>query len=82
MSERETYLGDGLYAQVDPTDGMIILKAPRLGGVHWVGLDAIVLEAFLRFVGDVTGRGPLACRHGEPLTERCKLCNPDQEATG
>jgi hypothetical protein len=46
--ERETYLGDGLYASFD--GWQIRLRAPRDGGDHEVYLDAAVLKAFLQFL--------------------------------
>ena len=48
MSE-ETYLGDGLYARFDRF-GMLILRAPREGGDHWVGLDPEVIEALVKYI--------------------------------
>jgi hypothetical protein len=48
MSERETYLGDGLYASFD--GWQIRLRTSREGGDHEVYLDATVLRAFLTFV--------------------------------
>jgi hypothetical protein len=43
----ETHLGDGLYASFDGF--MIVLRAPREFGDHWVGLEPEVLAAFLEF---------------------------------
>lgn len=37
--QRETYLGDGLYASFDGYQ--ITLRAPRGGGDHWVALDPL-----------------------------------------
>lgn len=45
----EIYLGDGLYARFDRF-GMLILRAPREGGDHWVGLEPEVLESLLTYV--------------------------------
>jgi hypothetical protein len=45
--DRRTYLGDGLYAEIE--GGMIILRAPRDGGTHWVGLEPEVFVELLRF---------------------------------
>ena len=45
---QETYLGDGLYASFD--GWMLILRAPREDGEHWVGLEPEVLEALFQFV--------------------------------
>jgi len=43
----ESYLGDGLYAKFD--GWQIILRAPRDGGDHWVGIDPHIFQAMLRF---------------------------------
>lgn len=43
----ETYLGDGLYASFDGF--MIILRAPRTGGDHFVGLEPVVFRQLLEF---------------------------------
>lgn len=43
----ETYLGDGLYASFDGF--MILLRAPRLGGDHYVGLEPVVFAELLGF---------------------------------
>jgi hypothetical protein len=49
VSEREVYLGDGLYASFDGYQ--IRLRAPREGGDHEVFLeDGLTLQAFLEFV--------------------------------
>ena len=49
MSEREEYLGDGLYASFDGYQ--IRLRAPRGFGVdHEVFLDQTTLRAFLGFI--------------------------------
>jgi hypothetical protein len=45
--ENETYLGDGLYASFD--GWMIRLRAPRLDGDHWVGLEPEVFDSLLAF---------------------------------
>jgi hypothetical protein len=51
MSEHEghpeAYLGDGLYVSFDGYH--FILRAPREGGDHWVGLEPDVFEALLKF---------------------------------
>ena len=44
----ETYLGDGLYASFDGF--MIVLRAPRANGDHWVGLEPEVWRALVEFV--------------------------------
>lgn len=43
----EEYLGDGLYARIEGT--LIILRAPRAGGDHWVGLEIEVFSSLIRF---------------------------------
>jgi hypothetical protein len=48
MSEREVYLGDGVYCSFD--GWQIRLRAPREGGDHEVFLDQPTLEAFLKFL--------------------------------
>ena len=48
-TERETYLGDGLYASFDGYQ--IRLRAPREGGDHEVFLeDGLTLQAFFEFI--------------------------------
>jgi hypothetical protein len=47
----ETYLGDGLYASWN--GHMIILRAPRIGGDHWVGFEPEVLAEFLKFAHEM-----------------------------
>jgi hypothetical protein len=59
MSERETHLGDGLYASHDGLQ--IRLRAPRDGGDHEVYLDQSTLQAFLRFLEQLPkAKGDLA----------------------
>lgn len=48
MTDKETYLGDGLYASFDGFQ--IRLRAPREMGDHEVFLETPVLDEFLRFV--------------------------------
>jgi hypothetical protein len=48
MTERETYIGDGLYASFDGFQ--IRLRAPRDGGDHEVYLDQSTLQAFMQFL--------------------------------
>jgi hypothetical protein len=50
MSE-ETYLGDGLYASFD--GWLIKLRAPRIGGDHWVGLEPEIVARFLQWLEKV-----------------------------
>lgn len=45
---RETYLGDGLYASFD--GWRVRLRAPRIGGDHWVALEPPVIAAFLDYL--------------------------------
>ena len=54
IEEPEFYLGDGLYVRIE--DGMVILRAPREDGDHWVGLDAIVLDNFLAWCASIQKR--------------------------
>jgi hypothetical protein len=51
-TERETYLGDGLYASFDGF--MITLRAPRENGDHWVGLEPNVFAALVEYQKQVT----------------------------
>lgn len=46
--EGETYLGDGLYASSD--GWMIMLRAPRADGDHWIGLEPNILASFMAWV--------------------------------
>jgi hypothetical protein len=48
MSERETYLGDGLYASFD--GWQVRLRAPRENGDHEVFLERSTLQAFIQFL--------------------------------
>lgn len=49
MSEREVYIGDGLYASFDGYQ--IRLRAPRENGDHVVFLEpGLTLDEFFRFV--------------------------------
>ena len=49
--EKETYLGDGVYASSD--GWQIILRAPREGGDHWVALEPEVFHALLKYRSSV-----------------------------
>jgi hypothetical protein len=51
--QNESYLGDGLYARDDGF--MIVLRAPREDGDHWVGLEAPVLSSLLEFIEKARG---------------------------
>lgn len=44
---RERYIGDGLYVSFDGF--MFKLRAPRIDGDHWVGLEPDVLKSFTIF---------------------------------
>lgn len=44
----KTYLGDGLYAQYDGE--MLILRAPREYGEHYVALEPMVLQNLFSFI--------------------------------
>jgi len=57
LPERETYLGDGLYASFDGWH--IRLRAPREGGDHWIGLEPEVW----RELHDWVDRHPKLKRH-------------------
>lgn len=48
MPIKESYLGDGLYVSHDGYH--VVLRAPRDGGDHWVGLEPQVLAQFMRWV--------------------------------
>jgi hypothetical protein len=52
MSEREEYLGDGLYVSFDGF--MITLRAPRERGDHWIGLEPNVFAALVEYQKRVT----------------------------
>ncbi len=44
----ETYLGDGLYASFD--GWQILLRAPREGGDHFVGLEPDVYRSLQKWI--------------------------------
>ena len=48
--KQEAYIGDGLYARIDEY-GMLVLRAPREEGDHWVGLEPDVWRNLLEFMG-------------------------------
>jgi len=50
----ETYLGDGLYASFDGY--MIILRAPRAEGDHWIALEPKVYANLVTFVKELEER--------------------------
>jgi hypothetical protein len=45
---RETYLGDGLYVSFD--GWQIVLRAPRVGGDHFVALEPEVYRALVNWI--------------------------------
>jgi len=47
----ETYLDDGLYASFDGWH--IILRAPRDGGDHWIGLEPEVFKRLIAFAKQI-----------------------------
>ena len=49
--ERETYLGDGIYASFD--GWYIMLRALRDDGNYWVALEPQVLSAFIDYVDKI-----------------------------
>jgi hypothetical protein len=51
MTDKEVYLGDGLYASFD--GWMIKLRAPRDGIDHEVYLEDSVLKNFMDFAKDI-----------------------------
>lgn len=51
MAEKETYLGDGLYASFD--GWQIYLRAPREDGDHFVALDAHTWMSLMVFADNV-----------------------------
>jgi hypothetical protein len=51
MSERETYLGDGLYASFDGYQ--FRLRAPRSEGDHLVYLEPEVYFSFKQYVEEI-----------------------------
>jgi hypothetical protein len=48
--EKETYIGDGLYASFDGYQ--IKLRAPRDGGDHEVYLESSAFEELMKFAGE------------------------------
>jgi hypothetical protein len=57
MSERETFLGDGLYVSFDGYQ--IRLRAPRADGDHEVFLeDGLTLQAFFEFLDTLPIKRP------------------------
>jgi len=71
MSERETYLGDGLYARYDGME--IWLRAPREGGDHEVCLDVGILKELQSMV-DNYDPTPY-CSYGHRTKAQCD-CEP------
>lgn len=57
MSEHpETYLGDGLYASFD--GWQVILRAPRDGGDHWIGLEPSTMAALQSYLAYLDRKYP------------------------
>jgi hypothetical protein len=56
MSDREEYLGDGLYVSFDGF--AFTLRAPREHGDHYVVLEPLMIEEFNRFVRAAMERKP------------------------
>lgn len=70
MQQNRTYLGDGLYAELDYGE-MIKLTAPRDGMEHWVGLEPEVFAELCAFAVSI-GWGNLmrdALRREKPPAE-------------
>lgn len=51
--DKETYLGDGLYASFDGCG--ISLRTSRFDGEHWVYLEPDVYESLLAYVEKLKG---------------------------
>lgn len=49
--EKDTYLGDGLYASFDGYH--IVLRTLRGDTEHWVALEPFVLEALIRYADQI-----------------------------
>lgn len=50
-TEKETYLGDGLYVSLSGLDGFRIkLRAPRIGGDHVIYMEGGELAAFMAYL--------------------------------
>lgn len=50
---QEAYLGDGLYASFD--GWQVILRAPREGGDHWIGLEPEVYRKLREWISQYPG---------------------------
>lgn len=53
--QKETYLGDGLYASFD--GWQVWLRAPRPDGDHLVALEPEVLVALLQYIQQLKNQG-------------------------
>lgn len=64
LKPNERYIGDGVYAQLDPGH-MIVLRTARgeefYGGVHWIALEPEVFTELLNFAREI-GWGALIVR--------------------
>lgn len=59
MTEQQRYIGDGVYASLDP-GLMIILRTERGSYImeqHWIALEPEVLHELVLFACDVGWRG-------------------------
>lgn len=59
LPRTETYLGDGLYAAFDGWS--VVLRAPREGGDHWVGLEPQIWQQLVAWIRQY----PLLSKHME-----------------
>lgn len=51
---RETYLGDGAYAYIDPYGGVVIYTSDGISETNRVVLDPVVLATFVRWLESFT----------------------------
>lgn len=63
QGNKETYLGDGLYASFDGYQ--IILRAPRPDGDHWIGMEPYVLQAFVDYRRSLFADADTAAKNAE-----------------
>lgn len=71
-AERESYLGDGLYAAFDIATDTVWLRAPRLSTNHVVALEPHVLIKFIEY----------ACEQGLIANIERALNNHREKASG
>jgi len=72
MADKQTYLGDGVYALFE--HGMIWLRTERDSGMHEIALEPEVYSALVRYAASVWGPG------AQPAPERIHAegrINPD-----